>query len=54
MMRMPEEFEKMYDEWAASQTDPMHPTEKPKPLKDYLEECRRIIEKAEDNGCMIG
>ena len=54
MMRMPEEIKKMYDEWAASQTDPMHPTEKPKALKDYLEERKRIIEKAKANGCMIG
>ena len=54
MLRMPEDIEKMYDEWVAAQTDPMHPTEKPQELKDYLEHEKAIIEKAEANGCMIG
>lgn len=54
MLRVPNEIEKLYNEWANAQIDPMHPTEKPKELQDYLEERKRIIEQAEANGCMIG
>ena len=54
MLRMPEEFEKMYAEWMKEQLASAVPIEKPKELQEYLEERNRIIEKAEANGCMIG
>jgi hypothetical protein len=54
MLRMPEDIRHMLNEWAARQRESNVPVEKPKELQDYLEERRRIIEKAEANGCMIG
>lgn len=54
MMRMPDHIRRMYDEWCALQRGSKTPIEKPKELQDYLEERRRIIEKAEANGCLIG
>ena len=54
MLRMPEDIEKMYDEWVKKQLASTLPIEKPKELREYLEERNRIIEKAEANGCMIG
>lgn len=44
----------MLNEWAARQRESSTPVEMPKELKDYFEREKRIIEKAEANGCMIG
>ena len=54
MLRMPEDIEKMYDEWVKEQLASDTPIEKPKELQDYLELEKAIIEMAEANGCMIG
>lgn len=54
MLKTPEHIKRLWDEWILSQVDPMHPTEMPQELKDYLDREKRIIEEAEANGCMIG
>ena len=53
-MRMPDDMERKLVEWAARQRESSVPIEKPKDLREYLEKRRHIIEKAAENGCMIG
>ncbi len=54
MLRMSKHIKDMLKEWAARQRKTADPVEMPQELKDYLDKRKRIIEKAEANGCLIG